>query len=264
MLNIDYNSLSNIERHRLSEESMNHIKLKITYEKALKAFHSCITNNEELRKAYENFKANLNSTLFPVEDTLIYTGLDKIGGQLHFFIYKSTNHFISLRIFDIFKNAFINFDFPQREIPFRNISVSNTTFLGWELCESYLFRSKLSSCRFNFKETFNNKELTLQEKWNSGSLVYAIDHSSPSFIHQAINFFKPDMPEINDHCTISDSVYPINHCFFGSGILESNEEKYQILHNGNIQFVQSSIYWGLMAEDLEINPMSHVKNSNSR
>lgn len=93
----DYYQLSSLNRHQYSEILLGKGEY-LLYESAIDLFNYCLSTNDKISSAFENFLLNNTKTLDEIQnkDILLYSGVDKFQKKIFFLIKNSNENNISL------------------------------------------------------------------------------------------------------------------------------------------------------------------------
>lgn len=235
-------SLSNIERHELSEELMSS-KINVSYKVALRIFQTCIQSNEMLFHAYENFKKYQDQKIYPLEPILIQTVLDKMKEKLHFLIIHGEKKLLSIHVFDIKNNEFV--EMVHHKEP--NIFLF---WLAYEIESQEISRTHLEKILILI-----DQDITLKQRWDKTIIRFVYKNpipSLPSLIYKPlsyrINSIACGFCFYNETNTRKESF--IKSKIFQPGLLKSVIETNEEEENSFKSFIQGPLYVGLMFEDL--------------
>lgn len=167
----EYQHLTNFERNKLYEAKSQE-SLILPYKDALDTFYQCISINEKISRAWENFmiykESHLENFNEPCE-IMINASVNKVKGEIYFFIFNGQSKNISIETFNVLKNEII----PLREKePIRFSTQDN--------CHVYSFL-KGENWDTNHKNwdtvelSYDNKFKSIEEVWNNLKIMFTFD-----------------------------------------------------------------------------------------
>lgn len=194
-----YLQLSSIEKHLHSENQMRD-RVQLPYQKALAVFHFCVSSNEKLAVAFENFK-NLKdknqpavslTTIYSKKDILLHTALDKFTQKLYFTIKNGNEDTLSHLEFDNNTQQFTTL-FDRVHFPISRGNYINCTAIS----------SNTLDCIY-VAPNYPNFETT----WTDSALLHIMNNANPNQNMDTL-FVDPDGPQF-----INNQLYPNDNEFF--------------------------------------------------